>query len=67
MNRVLGIVLLVVGVVLLLQGWRAHELVVANAAAMGTTEPDAKSIWLLAVGAVASIWGLFTLLRRTVA
>lgn len=67
MQRFFGVVLLILGVVLLYQGWRVHERVVAEAAAMGTTETSADSIWLLATGAIAAVWGLFALLRRTFA
>ncbi|WP_158305391.1 DUF3185 family protein [Opitutus terrae] len=66
MNRLLGSGLLLAGAVMLYEGRQAHELAMANAAAMGAPDTSAKSVWLLALGAVAIIWGLFAVLRRTI-
>lgn len=64
MDRLIGFILLIVGAVLLYEGWQAHEIVAASA---GTSAAhSAKSVWLLALGAIAAVWGLCALLRRTV-
>lgn len=70
MIKLLGLVFLVLGGVLLYYGWRSHE----AAGAVALAGPDAtigsasssRSLWLLGLGVVTAIWGLFALLRRNV-
>lgn len=63
MLRLFGFLFLIIGAALLYYGWRSHEaeatslLVVRNGA-------SSQSIGMLALGAVAAVWGLFALLRR---
>jgi hypothetical protein len=66
MNRVVGLVFLLVGAVLLYRGWHAHAAVTASVTAVPAPTPESASIWMLGVGAVAAVWGLFALMRRPV-
>jgi hypothetical protein len=67
MNRVVGLVFLLVGVVLLYRGWQAHAAVTATAGTVPAGTAESASIWMLGLGAVAAVWGLFALMRRRVA
>lgn len=64
MNKIIGLVGLVLGGVLLYYGWQAHESVASAASTAVTGSPTAKSLWLLGAGAVVALWGLFTVARR---
>ena len=62
--KLLGFLLLIAGAVLLYLGWDMHT---ATAPQLMETMNDprpGRSIWLLALGAVAVVWGLFVLLPR---
>jgi len=66
MNKLFGLLLLIVGGALLYYGWQAHESVASTAANAVTGAPTSKSIWLLAGGAIVALAGLGALFRRTV-
>lgn len=66
MIRLLGLVFLVVGAVLLYYGWQSHEAAGAGVFSAPAEGGGARSLWLLGLGAVAAVWGLFALLRRNV-
>ena len=64
MAKLLGFILLIAGAVLLYLGWETHT---ATPHSMMETLDDPRperSVWLLAFGAVALVWGLFALLPR---
>lgn len=64
-EKLLGFILLVVGAALLYYGWESHAAVPPDFDA--SRDPrGARSVWLLSIGAVAAVWGLFALLRRRV-
>ncbi|HWL16064.1 MAG TPA: DUF3185 family protein [Opitutus sp.] len=66
MHRLLGLVFLVVGVVLLYYGWQSHVVAAApmDFTALSVREPASRPIWLLGLGTVTAVWGLYSLLRR---
>jgi high-affinity Fe2+/Pb2+ permease len=64
MNKLTGIVLLIVGCGLLYFGWQAHESVGSSVTQAVTGAPTNKAIWLLAIGALAAASGLYAVLRR---
>lgn len=64
MNRPLSIALLVVGVILLIWGFNASESVSSEVSEAVTGAPTDRSIWLIALGAVAALVGIFGFLRR---
>ncbi len=66
MNRFVGLAFLLIGAVLLYYGWQSHEAIDPNLPVAVNDAPAARSVWLLGLGAVATVWGLFALLRRTV-
>ncbi|HWA10386.1 MAG TPA: DUF3185 family protein [Opitutaceae bacterium] len=61
MNKFTGFAVLAVGCVLLYFGWVDHESVGSSMAA----SPANKSLWLLALGLIAAITGLFETTRRS--
>ena len=63
MNKGTAIALLVVGVVLLIFGYNAYHSASSGLSEAITGAPTDKSIWLLAVGLIASIVGGYTLAR----
>ena len=64
MSKFLGLVFLIIGGVLLYYGWQAHESVASTVSNTVTGSPTSKSIWLLALGAIAAVWGLYAIFRR---
>lgn len=63
MNKIIGLALLILGIVLLYFGWQAHESVASSVSNAVTGSPTNKSLWLLGGGIVAAVIGLFSLLR----
>ena len=67
MSKLLGVIFLVVGGVMLYRGWQSHDAVSPNGTTVVVTGPaGSESVWLLTLGAVAVIWGLIALFRRSV-
>ena len=62
MQRVMGIALLVVGVVLIIFGMQASASVGSRLSELFTGAPSDRTIWLLLVGVVAAIVGVGLLL-----
>ncbi len=63
MNKMLGIVLLVVGVILLYFGWEAYNSGASEVSKAITGEPTDNAMWYLIGGAIAVIVGLYGVLR----
>jgi len=66
MNKLLGIGLLAVGVVLMIFGINASESFSSEVSRFFTGAPTDKSIWLLIGGILSVIVGLFLSLGRSV-
>jgi hypothetical protein len=62
-NKILFLVLLVVGVVLLVFGVIESDSIVSDLSRLFTGEPTDKAVWMLIGGAVATIVGLGGLAR----
>ena len=62
MQRVIGIALLVVGVVLIVFGTQASTSLGSRLSELFTGAPSDRTIWLLVLGAVAAVIGLGMLL-----
>ena len=62
-NRILAIVLIVVGVCLLFYGMQASHSFSSGLSRLFTGSPTDRTIWLVAGGLVASVAGLFMLMR----
>jgi len=62
MQRIVGIALLVVGVVLIIFGMQASASLGSRLSELFTGTPSDRTIWLLLVGIVAAIIGLGMLL-----
>ena len=62
--RILGLVVLVVGIALLGWGYQAYESMGSQVAEVVTGSPSDKAIWLLGAGAVCSALGAVLLLGR---
>jgi len=63
MNRIVGIVLLVAGVVLLVLGLNASDSLASDFSRFFTGSPTDKAIWLLIAGVVSAVLGLIFTLR----
>jgi len=63
MNKVIGIVLLVVGVILLYFGWEAYNSVASEASQIVTGETTDNAMFYLIGGAIAIVVGLYGLIR----
>jgi hypothetical protein len=63
MNKAISVVLLIVGIVLIVWGVSASESFSSAVSRFFTGSPTGKTIWLLIVGIVMGIVGLFGLLR----
>jgi hypothetical protein len=63
MNKGMSVALLVVGIVLLIWGVSATESFSSDVSQFFTGSPTDKAVWLLVGGIVATIVGLFGLLR----
>jgi drug/metabolite transporter (DMT)-like permease len=64
MNKLTGIVLLTVGIVLIVWGINASDSVGDEFSRFFTGTPTDKSMWLLLAGIVATVAGAVTSLRR---
>jgi hypothetical protein len=64
MNRPLSIALLVVGIILLVWGFNASQSVASDVSNAVTGTPTDRSVWLIALGALAALAGGIGLLRR---
>ena len=64
MSKFLGVVLLIIGGVLLYYGWQAHQSIASTVSNTVTGSPTSKSIWLLVLGVIAAVWGIYSLFRR---
>lgn len=62
--RIVGLVVLIVGIVLLVWGYQAYESMGSQLEEVFTGSPSEKSIWLMAAGAVCSAVGATLFLRR---
>ena len=65
--KLVGFILLIAGAVLLYFGWDAHTATAPDLMEPLNDPPPERSVWLLALGAVAVVWGLFALLPRRAA
>lgn len=63
MNKVLGLALLVVGIILLYFGYEAYNAPLSEMSQELTGEPTDNAMWYLIGGAVATIIGLYGLIR----
>jgi hypothetical protein len=63
MNRIPGIVLIVVGVALLFYGMQASDSFSSGVSRLFTGSPTNRTIWLIVGGVVAAVAGLFMLVR----
>lgn len=63
MNKITGLAVLIVGCVLLYYGWQSHESVASAVSTSVTGTPTDRSLWLLGLGLLAAITGLFATLR----
>lgn len=63
MNKITGFAILIVGCVLLYFGWQAHESVASGVSSAITGVPTDRSLWLLALGLIAAIAGIFSTMR----
>jgi hypothetical protein len=65
MNRTLSIALLVVGIILLVWGLNASGSFASEVSEAVSGAPSNRSIWLIVLGALATIIGGLGLIRRT--
>ena len=63
MNRIVSLILLIVGVILLINGFNAYNSVGSDVTRAVTGEPTDRSMWFLIGGAVLTIVGLFGTVR----
>jgi len=63
MKQGISVALLAIGIVLIIWGVSAMESFSSDLSRMFTGSPSDKAIWLLVLGIVAAIVGLFGLLR----
>lgn len=63
MGRILGVVLLVVGVILLVLGFNAKDSLASNVSETVTGNPTDSAVWYLVLGAAAAIGGLLLAAR----
>ncbi|MDT7526508.1 MULTISPECIES: DUF3185 family protein [Idiomarinaceae] len=63
MNKLIGIVLLVVGIILLYFGWEAYNSAASELSQMATGETTDNAMWYLIGGAIAVIVGLYGIIR----
>jgi hypothetical protein len=64
MNRILGVILLAVGIALLVLGIQASDSVASSISRLFNGQPTDKAIWLLIGGAVATGLGIVVMTRR---
>lgn len=62
--KLLGFLLLIAGAVLLYLGWDAHTATPPQLMETMNDPRPGRSIGMLALGAIAVVWGLFVLLPR---
>ncbi|RUO53586.1 MULTISPECIES: DUF3185 family protein [Pseudidiomarina] len=63
MNKVIGIILLVVGIILLYFGYEAYNSPASELSNAVTGEPTDNAMWYLIGGAIAVIVGLYGVIR----
>ncbi len=63
MNTAIGLALLIGGIILLVFGFNASHSFTSDVSRTFTGSPTDRSIWMLVVGAVLAVVGLFSLLR----
>ncbi|MCK7459724.1 DUF3185 family protein [Idiomarina aminovorans] len=63
MTRIVGVVLLVVGVILLYFSYEASQSLASEVSQMATNEPTNNTIWYLIGGVAAVIIGLYAVIR----
>ncbi|MBG24404.1 MAG: hypothetical protein CMF22_13255 [Idiomarinaceae bacterium] len=63
MNKVIGIILLVVGIILLYFGYEAYNSPASEISNAVTGEPTDNAMWYLIGGAIAVIVGLYGVVR----
>jgi uncharacterized membrane protein YidH (DUF202 family) len=64
MNKNISVALLVVGIILLVFGFNAYHSASSNVSRFFTGAPTDKSLWLLVIGSVAGIVGIFGLAKK---
>jgi drug/metabolite transporter (DMT)-like permease len=67
MNRALGAVLLIIGVALLIFGYNASESFTSEFSEFFQGAPSNKAIWMVIAGALCTVIGLVSVLRRRAA
>lgn len=63
MNKVVGLVLVVVGAILLYLSYQASQSLASEASEVITNQPTDSTLWYLIGGVVAVIIGLYALLK----
>lgn len=63
-TRIIGIALIVVGAVLLWQGWQIKQSLGSRISEALQGAPSENAMWMLAAGAVAAVVGIVLTLRR---
>ncbi|RUO63572.1 DUF3185 family protein [Pseudidiomarina insulisalsae] len=63
MNKVIGIILLVVGIILLYFGYEAYNSPASEISEAVTGQPTDNAMWYLIGGAIAVIVGLYGVIR----
>jgi hypothetical protein len=63
-SKIVGLALLVVGIGLLYYGWQSHTSVASSVSTAVTGAPTDRSMWLLGLGVVAAVAGLYALIFR---
>jgi len=63
MTRIVGIVLLVVGIILLYFSYEASQSLASSVSEVATNEPTDNTIWYLIGGVAAVIIGLYAVIR----
>ncbi|HET8815872.1 MAG TPA: DUF3185 family protein [Pseudidiomarina sp.] len=63
MNKLVGIVLLVVGIILLYFGYQAYDSAASEVSQAVTGEPTDEAMWYLIGGAVAVVIGLYGIIK----
>ena len=63
MNKIVGLILLVVGAILLYFSYEASQSLASEASQMVTNEPTDNTMWYLIGGVVAVIIGLYAIFK----
>ncbi|WP_404400431.1 DUF3185 family protein [Idiomarina seosinensis] len=63
MNKIVGLVLIIIGAILLYMSYEASQSLASEASQVFTNEPTDNTLWYLIGGVAAFIIGLYALLR----